>query len=319
MLSVSCRFGLSDRRTVPRCVCRDGFPAGNHGARTARKTDRLQRRRDSGPTPLACDPNRITNMFGERARLPHLKGMSGCGMWRLCDPDANAPQTWTLSSIRLVGIEHTWHERSRESHRAGAAQSEAKHRDHTPRRAAVDTRSEALDGRHFFCGLPHDPRPVRGQPLHWRAKERPTPRLSGFIDRLNARDVGLTLHSRPRFELLYRGRSADSMSWAIPAAYDSVTRRLTARFNARAAWVSGEFCSIEYRCASAVFRSVPRTSGARQSTDGLATHDDEPAALSSWKPTRLAIMPRHPPTTKPASCGCRVVKARVRVVARSTS
>lgn len=43
---------------------------------------------------------------GDRARLPSLGGISGCGIWRLTlkgDPIDD----WTVDRIRLAGIEHT--------------------------------------------------------------------------------------------------------------------------------------------------------------------------------------------------------------------
>ena len=44
---------------------------------------------------------------GSPARTPHLKGISGCGMWRLwAEGDVHNLASWDESWIRLAGIEH---------------------------------------------------------------------------------------------------------------------------------------------------------------------------------------------------------------------
>lgn len=42
---------------------------------------------------------------GDRARLPALQGISGCGVWRL-HRKGDDPRTWSVGRIKLVGIEY---------------------------------------------------------------------------------------------------------------------------------------------------------------------------------------------------------------------
>lgn len=46
-----------------------------------------------------------TDEDGDRARLPELKGISGCGVWRL-HTKGDDPRTWSVDRIRFVGIEY---------------------------------------------------------------------------------------------------------------------------------------------------------------------------------------------------------------------
>lgn len=48
----------------------------------------------------------IEDSDGDRSRLPDLRGISGCGMWRLTI-DVDDADAWSTDRIRLVGIEHT--------------------------------------------------------------------------------------------------------------------------------------------------------------------------------------------------------------------
>ncbi len=79
------------------------------------------------PTALTTiedqDPNTTIALFrdvehtdenGERSPLPELKGISGCGIWRL-HTKGDDPPTWTVDRIRLVGIEHSVPKRARSS------------------------------------------------------------------------------------------------------------------------------------------------------------------------------------------------------------
>jgi hypothetical protein len=55
---------------------------------------------------LSQPPNGNIDSEGNAVELPRLKGISGCGLWRLSRPEVQ-PQRWTTDSVQLVGIEHT--------------------------------------------------------------------------------------------------------------------------------------------------------------------------------------------------------------------
>jgi len=42
---------------------------------------------------------------GDRARLPELRGISGCGVWRL-HAKGDDPRAWSVDRIKLVGVEY---------------------------------------------------------------------------------------------------------------------------------------------------------------------------------------------------------------------
>jgi hypothetical protein len=56
---------------------------------------------------LDFDPSKTVDDRGRRVRTPRPKGISGCGIWRLCVAGANAAN-WSVHDIRLVAIEHRW-------------------------------------------------------------------------------------------------------------------------------------------------------------------------------------------------------------------
>lgn len=56
---------------------------------------------------LIYELNAIGDSSGNLARMPHPKGISGCGIWRLADMDAPTPRNWSPENhVKLVGIEH---------------------------------------------------------------------------------------------------------------------------------------------------------------------------------------------------------------------
>jgi hypothetical protein len=66
------------------------------------------------PTQLTSAPDRnpdttialfLEDENGDRARLPALQGISGCGVWRL-HRKGDDPRTWSVDQIKLVGIEY---------------------------------------------------------------------------------------------------------------------------------------------------------------------------------------------------------------------
>lgn len=56
---------------------------------------------------LTLDPRAVGDGDGNPARMPHLKGMSGCGIWQLAAMDKPPTKVWTPDDVKLVGIEHT--------------------------------------------------------------------------------------------------------------------------------------------------------------------------------------------------------------------
>lgn len=56
-------------------------------------------------------PKEIYDETGEPSRVPALKCISGCGIWRVMSRRDAVRGNWTVDSIRLVGIEHTVLER----------------------------------------------------------------------------------------------------------------------------------------------------------------------------------------------------------------
>lgn len=54
-------------------------------------------------------PKRVLDLNGDPVRAPELRGISGCGIWRLIGIDDGVPgQAWQPAhTIRLAGIEHT--------------------------------------------------------------------------------------------------------------------------------------------------------------------------------------------------------------------
>jgi len=49
----------------------------------------------------------------ERNRIPHLGGISGCGMWLVCDDqDLDTPEAWSADNYLLAGIEHAFQTQS---------------------------------------------------------------------------------------------------------------------------------------------------------------------------------------------------------------
>ncbi len=57
---------------------------------------------------IRVEMNETSTGDGDRARFPELRGISGCGIWRLGVPGRDPPpdERWEASQIRLAGIEH---------------------------------------------------------------------------------------------------------------------------------------------------------------------------------------------------------------------
>jgi len=56
---------------------------------------------------LDFDPSKTVDDQGRRVRTPRPKGISGCGIWRLCEAGVRTAD-WSVNDIRLVAIEHRW-------------------------------------------------------------------------------------------------------------------------------------------------------------------------------------------------------------------
>jgi hypothetical protein len=56
---------------------------------------------------LDFDRTKTVDDFGRRVRTPGPKGVSGCGIWRLCKAGVR-PSEWSVDEVRLVAIEHRW-------------------------------------------------------------------------------------------------------------------------------------------------------------------------------------------------------------------
>jgi hypothetical protein len=67
---------------------------------------RLDDHLDGITIALRFEANATGDLDGELARMPHLKGMSGCGIWRLADMDRSDAESWSPDHVKLVGIEH---------------------------------------------------------------------------------------------------------------------------------------------------------------------------------------------------------------------
>jgi hypothetical protein len=60
-----------------------------------------------GMIALAFTGTHVRQLRGsEEVSMPHLQGISGCGIWRAWEADDPRPGRWSQSMIRLVGIEH---------------------------------------------------------------------------------------------------------------------------------------------------------------------------------------------------------------------
>jgi hypothetical protein len=63
--------------------------------------------RDVGAELLLDFPQQNQDAAGLPATVPHPRGISGCGIWRLVTAGKRMSD-WSLDDVRLVGIEHRW-------------------------------------------------------------------------------------------------------------------------------------------------------------------------------------------------------------------
>lgn len=69
--------------------------------------DRLDDHVETVTIALIFEANATGDLTGKPSRMPHLGGISGCGIWRLADMDHPAPRSWSPEEhVKLVGIEH---------------------------------------------------------------------------------------------------------------------------------------------------------------------------------------------------------------------
>lgn len=47
---------------------------------------------------------------GSAAQLPRLKGVSGCGIWRVAELSKEGSRRWRPDQLRLVALQHSWHQ-----------------------------------------------------------------------------------------------------------------------------------------------------------------------------------------------------------------
>lgn len=53
---------------------------------------------------LDCDKRNLFDLNGNCVAIPELQGISGCGIWRVCD-DSQDPLTWDVKQAKLVGVQ----------------------------------------------------------------------------------------------------------------------------------------------------------------------------------------------------------------------
>jgi hypothetical protein len=60
----------------------------------------------AAPLLLEYPEQGLRESSGEAITVPHPRGLSGCGIWRLSE----TPQAieWNASDVKLVGIQHRW-------------------------------------------------------------------------------------------------------------------------------------------------------------------------------------------------------------------
>jgi hypothetical protein len=63
--------------------------------------------RDSSAELLLDYPEQNQDAAGLPTTVPHPRGISGCGIWRLLTPGKRMSD-WSPDDVRLVGIEHRW-------------------------------------------------------------------------------------------------------------------------------------------------------------------------------------------------------------------
>ncbi|MHC4443587.1 MAG: hypothetical protein ACYTF1_09200 [Planctomycetota bacterium] len=57
---------------------------------------------------LEFDQNVIDAVSGNQESLPSIKGISGCGIWRVADWNSTSIAHWSPRELRLVGLQHRW-------------------------------------------------------------------------------------------------------------------------------------------------------------------------------------------------------------------